>query len=91
MKGNLDSLDVEGYYHINNSTVASTANGFPIAGSGGFLRVRKNTSNVFHQYWETYSGSAFRWVMFKRRQEILFGNHGEDGRHHQTVLSILIL
>lgn len=59
--GHLDTALIEGIYHINNSTVASTANGFPITGSGGFLTIKKNASSAIVQQWTTWNGSAWRW------------------------------
>lgn len=59
--GNLNTLLIAGAYFINSGTVAITANGFPITGSGGFLDVKVNASNAVHQRWTNINGYAYRW------------------------------
>lgn len=59
--GNLNTLLIAGAYFINSGTVATTANGFPITGSGGFLDVKINASGAVHQLWTNINGYAYRW------------------------------
>lgn len=61
ISGNLNSLIAPGSYFVNSGTVASTANGFPITGSGGFLDVKVNASDAVHQRWTNINGYAYRW------------------------------
>lgn len=58
--GNVDNATTEGSFFINSGTVASTANGFPITGSGGYLTVKRSASAI-HQLWQNHNGYAYRW------------------------------
>ena len=61
LAGNLDAARVEGDYFINSGNLATTANGFPFGGSGGFLKVKISSSDAIHQYWHNHNGWAYRW------------------------------